>query len=65
MVPYARPQIPIDLKAGDDIKRYAVAATRYIIDLQEKIDVDEAKLNAIKEWCEKMEARHGRRPKDE
>ena len=45
---------------GDDIKAYAVTATRYIIDLQEALDVCDARLAAVREWSGKMEARHGR-----
>ena len=53
------PQIPDGLRQGD-IKQYAVAATRYIIDLQETLDVCNGKLAGLREWSERMEVRHER-----
>ena len=47
---YPRPEVPADLKKGNDIKKFAIAASRYIIDLQEALAIDEAKLTAIREW---------------
>ena len=58
MLPCQSPQIPDGLRKGD-IKQYAVAATRYIIDLQESLDVCNGKLAGLREWTDKMEARHG------
>ena len=52
------PKIPDGLRRGD-IKQYAIAATRYIIDLQEVLDVCNHKLAALREWSDRMEARHG------
>ena len=57
------PQIPDGLRQGD-IKQYAVAATRYIIDLQETLDVCNGKLAGLREWSAKMEVRHGRGKND-
>lgn len=52
------PKIPDGLRQGD-IKQYAIAATRFIIDLQETLDVCNIKLAALREWSDRMEARHG------
>ena len=53
------PKIPDGLRQGD-IKQYTVAATRYIIDLQETLDVCNGKLAGLREWSERMEVRHER-----
>lgn len=42
--------MPEALLHGDDIKDYAVASTRYIIDLEEQLDVCNGKINAISEF---------------
>lgn len=39
--------MPEALLHGDDIKDYAVNATRYIIDLEEQLDVCNGKISAI------------------
>ena len=39
--------MPEALLHGEDIKEYAVAATRYIIDLEEQLDICNGKITAI------------------
>ena len=42
--------MPEALLHGNDIKDYAVNATRYIIDLEEQLDVCNGKLNGINDF---------------
>ena len=64
MAPCDKPTVPSDMMHGDDIKAYAVMATRYIIDLQEALDICDAKLQGLREWSSKMGVRHGRGTND-
>lgn len=65
MLPCEKPRVPESMMHGDDIKTYAVAATRYIIDLQEALDICDAKLTGLREWSTKVGGgRHGRSSND-
>ena len=56
LAPCQRPSMPEALLHGNDIKDYAVASTRYIIDLEEQLDVCNGKINAISEFYAEQKA---------
>lgn len=47
MQPCERPDMPEGLMFGNSLSDYAVSATRYIIDLEEKFDACDGKIAAI------------------
>ena len=64
MAPCDKPKIPESMMHGNDLSFYAVSATRYIIDLQEALEICDAKLGGLREWSSKMGVRHGRGKND-
>lgn len=49
LTPCPRPELPEAMMHGD-IKEYAVSATRYIIDLEERLDVCNGQIAGISEF---------------
>ena len=58
LTPCPRPELPEAMMHGNT-RDYAVAATRYIIDLEESLDTCDGKLAGLREWRGRMGGEHG------
>ena len=54
LTPCERPKMPENMMNGNSLADYAIAATRYIIDLEESFDTCDGKVAAMREFFGKV-----------
>lgn len=57
--PLPSPTVPAALEKSSDLRAYSVAATRYIVELNEAVGLRDAQLDSIRKWYESMQIELG------
>ena len=57
MDPCEKPDIPASMTDAITIRDYSIAATQYIVELQEQLDICDARLSGVRTWTQVMTGR--------